>query len=580
MLRKFPLFTSGRKRCAAVCALLFVLSAAGLFFLGRFRENQRFSEFTREFFSEEIQSDAVSLHYTLADPEGFGIQNAPVTLGRVSLPESGQKAALENLLAALSSFSSPRLSEENRITLDVMTLSCQTSLDAAGLPPLYEPLGPSLGIQAQLPVLLAEYSFYDAQDISDYLALLSDMPSYFSSILDYEREKAQAGCFMSDASAGRVIAQCSAFISGGEDNYLQTIFEEKLAAFAEFTGEELSRLAAAHQELLSRAVLPAYRSLIDGLEALKGSGKNSMGLFYYPQGQQYYEYLLKSEVGVYDTPEEIEELLLSRLRDDASEIQKHLTEEPDLILRADSAEEQRSPEEILAELQEKIADDFPALDAPQYEVKYVHEDLEEFLSPAFYLTPPLDLKTSNSIYINGASELEGTELYTTLAHEGFPGHLYQTVFYQSTSPDPVRSLFEPGGYAEGWATYAEAFAYDYALTDSSLAELLRRNRSVTLCLYSLLDLGIHYHGWTQDTAAEFLRGFGISDPDTCAEIYQYIVETPANYLKYCVGSLYFEKLRGDCQKEQGDSFSLKEFHRRLLSIGPAPFPILEKYMLG
>src|SRR5699024_5592151 len=193
---------------------------------------------------------------------------------------------------------------------------------------------------------------------------------------------------------------------------------------------------------------------------------------------------------------------------------------------------------------------------------------------------PLDLETSNSIYINGASDLAGTELYTTLAHEGFPGHLYQTVFFERTDPNPVRSLFEPGGYVEGWATYTESYAYGYALSDSALAELLLRNRSVTLCLYSLIDLGIHYHGWTPDTASEFLRGFGITDPDTCAEIYQYIIETPANYLKYYVGSLCFEQLREEFRTQQGNDFSLKDFHEKLLRIGPAPFPVAEKYLLG
>lgn len=579
MFQKFS-FSRRRQLAVLACILALFLGAAGFLLLSRAQENRKFSEFTRDFFAGEITSDTLSLHYTLADPAVFGIQDYPVTFGCISSRSGEQNAALENLSSSLASFSPSRLSRENRITLDIMKLYCETALEAADLPPLYEPLSPSLGVQAQLPVLLAEYAFYDEQDILDYLALLKDMPSYFSSILDYEKEKADAGCFMSDTSADRITEQCSAFIAGGEHNYLQTIFQEKISEFPGLTEKECAALSETHRKLLTDHVLPAYQSLINGLNSLKGRGTNTMGLSYYPQGQEYYEYLLKSEVGVYDSPEEVENMLLARLQEDVSAIHALLSKDPGLIAKAYSDTDTRSPQEMLLDLQEKISEDFPALDAPEYEIKYVHEDLEEFLSPAFYLTPPLDLETSNSIYINGASDLAGTELYTTLAHEGFPGHLYQTVFFERTDPNPVRSLFEPGGYVEGWATYTESYAYGYALSDSALAELLLRNRSVTLCLYSLIDLGIHYHGWTPDTASEFLRGFGITDPDTCAEIYQYIIETPANYLKYYVGSLCFEQLQEEFRTQQGNDFSLKDFHEKLLRIGPAPFPVAEKYLLG
>ncbi len=579
MLQKFS-FIRRRWLGALACVLALLFGASSYLLLERAAENRRFTDFTRQVFIGEISSDTLSMHYLISDPEAFGIRDYTVTLGRIAADDEQKNANLENLMASLASFLPSRLTEENRITLDTMKLYCETALDAADLPPLYEPLSPSLGVQAQLPVLLAEYAFYEEQDILDYLALLKDLPSYFESILTYEKQKADAGCFMSDVSVDRITQQCSTFISGGEDNYLQTIFQEKLSEFPGLKEEECSRLSEAHRALLRESVIPAYRSLIDGLNNLKGSGTNTMGLSYYPQGKEYYEYLLKSEVGIWDSPQEMESMLLTCLQKDVSEIQSLLSEKPELITQAAADGSTRSPEEILLDLQEKIREDFPPLEAPEYEIKYVHKDLEDFLSPAFYLTPPLDMETSNSIYINGASKLTGIDLYTTLAHESFPGHLYQTVFSERTDPNPVRSLFQPGGYTEGWATYAETFAYGYALSDSDLADLLLLNRRVTLCLYSLLDVGIHYHGWTPETAAEFLRGFGITDPDTCAEIYQYVVETPANYLKYCVGSLCFWQLQDEYREERGEDFSTIEFHERILRIGAAPFPVVEKYLLS
>jgi len=210
--------------------------------------------------------------------------------------------------------------------------------------------------------------------------------------------------------------------------------------------------------------------------------------------------------------------------------------------------------------------------------------MEDYLSPAFYLTPPMDTGSPNVIYINRSGRTSNLELFTTLAHEGFPGHLYQTVFFGSQNPCHIRYLLTSSGYVEGWATYVESYAHSYAadyLDDEAASDLTRLawlNRSVNLCIYSLLDIGIHYRGWDQTKTAAFLQAFGIRQQSVIKEIFQYIVETPANYLKYYWGYLNFLDLKNFCEKKLGDEFILKEFHQKILEIGPVPFPILEKYI--
>ena len=88
--------------------------------------------------------------------------------------------------------------------------------------------------------------------------------------------------------------------------------------------------------------------------------------------------------------------------------------------------------------------------------------MQEYLSPAFYLTPPLDTRTPNIIYINPSDQRSNLELFTTLSHEGFPGHLYQTIFFGNTEPSDIRYLITSSGYIEGWATYIESYGYQYA----------------------------------------------------------------------------------------------------------------------
>lgn len=210
--------------------------------------------------------------------------------------------------------------------------------------------------------------------------------------------------------------------------------------------------------------------------------------------------------------------------------------------------------------------------------------MQEYLSPAFYLTPPLDTRTPNIIYINPSDQRSNLELFTTLSHEGFPGHLYQTIFFGNTEPSDIRYLITSSGYIEGWATYIESYGYQYAsnyLDDNDGSDyvcLTWLNRSINLCIYSLLDIGIHYYGWSQDEAARLLKLFGITNTNAISEIYQYIVETPANYLKYCWGYLCFLDLKTEWQTVLGNNFNPKAFHQYLLEIGPVQFPVLQKYM--
>lgn len=266
-------------------------------------------------------------------------------------------------------------------------------------------------------------------------------------------------------------------------------------------------------------------------------------------------------------------------------MQELLSSDPQLLSRAyNLTPSDLSPEQMLDYLQHVVTDDFPGVEVDSYEVKYVPESMEDFSSPAFYLTPPVDTLTPNTIYINQASQVSPAELFTTLAHEGFPGHLYQTVYFSKQDHHPIRELLSCSGYIEGWATYVEALSYDYASPflhiDQEILDFLCLNRSISLCLYAILDLGIHGQGWNAQTTADTLAVFGITDPDTCQEIFQYIVENPANYLKYYLGYLNFLDLREEVQSTAGSSFSPRDFHKNLLDIGPAPFPVVEKYLFA
>lgn len=569
-----------------LCLTLLTGTGIGYFTNHVWSEDGRFRSFTRKVFQKEVSGSLLSLHYSLAHPEKENIDRPAPTLGTVTSDMTDTYQLCRDYISKLKSFSYSELSRENRLTLDMLLLCFDTQLSLEGQELLEEMLSPSLGIQAQLPVLLAEYAFYEDQDISDYLNLLTSIEPYFDSILQFEEEKAAAGLFMSNKTLERILEQCRAFIQDPESNYMLEVFSEKLKDYGKFSPEDQKELEKQHKNILLNKVIPAYQKLMSGLKSLKDSGASSRGLAHFPGGREYYEYLLKSQVGAYTSVEQIRQRLTAQLEEDLGTIRLMLKEQPSLLRKLTDGTDLSSisPQNTLELLSRNIQKDFPALGETDYEVRYVHESMEDYLSPAFYLTPPLDTGSPNVIYINRASSGSNLELFTTLAHEGFPGHLYQTVYFASCRPDDIRYLFSSGGYVEGWATYIESYAYQYAadlMNDSAAADLTRLawlNRSVNLCLYSLMDIGIHYQGWTQAVTERLLNSMGITDASAAAEIYQYIVETPANYLKYYWGYLNFLDLKNEKETTLGDDFNLKEFHRQILEIGPVQFPVLEKYM--
>mgnify|MGYP005758445451 FL=1 len=576
-----------------IAPLLLALGAGAVFFFlsisRKDPENIRFEKYIDQIFQEELKGNTLNLHYTLAYPEDYGIKYYSVSLGTMK-PEALKENLEETrvLNKKLKSFDSGQLSEENQIIYDILSLEFSSQLSLGSSYLLAEPLGPNLGIQAQLPILLAEYTLRTSADIKDYFSLLSQIPDYFQSILEFEEEKARRDLFMSDASADRIIRQCQSFMETGEENYLYSMFRqriEELLTEKRITQDQADSFIEMQEKLMDQCVFPAYLTLSQGLEDLKGQGKNSGGLAHLEGGKEYYVYLIRSTVGDYRSPEEILQSLFLRLQTDYQKVQELLSSDPQLLSRAyNLTPSDLSPEQMLDYLQHVITDDFPGVEVDSYEVKYVPESMEDFSSPAFYLTPPVDTLTPNTIYINQASQVSPAELFTTLAHEGFPGHLYQTVYFSKQDHHPIRELLSCSGYIEGWATYVEALSYDYASPflhiDQEILDFLCLNRSISLCLYAILDLGIHDQGWNAQTTADTLAVFGITDPDTCQEIFQYIVENPANYLKYYLGYLNFLDLREEVQSTAGSSFSPRDFHKNLLDIGPAPFPVVEKYLFA
>lgn len=535
--------------------------------------DRQFRTFTRSLFQTEVSANTISLHYTLRSPSDYGIADIPATYGSLSSDPVAAKASVRNVLSSLQEFDPDTLSSENALTFKILDTYLKNASTGTDYLLYQEPLGPVSGIHTQLPVLLSEYSFYDTQDVETYLALLKETPSYFDSVIRFEQKKAASGLFMPDYQADSVLDTCQSFIDMGKENYLVSTFNERIASLDLLPENKKDSFQKENMKLVTEEIYPAYQNLITAIKSLKGKGMNEQGLSHFPYGKKYYEYLVRQTTGCNESISRLRLMTRAQILEDLSAMQKILFP-ADAALTQASVLEQTSPDSMLDDLRSKITDTFPKIPDVDFQVKYVPESMQDYLSPAFYMIPAIDNLTENVIYINNGQTASGLNLYTTLAHEGYPGHLYQTVYFSASEPDPIRSILDFGGYVEGWATYAEMMSYYLAPLPKTEASLLQKNSSVILGLYALADIGIHYDGWSVTDTVRFFSDYGINDPNAVQSVYKLIIGSPANYLKYYIGYLKFYELKKEMADALGNQFSQKEFHRAVLDVGPAPFEIV------
>lgn len=594
------------KQMLVMAGLLLAFSSMTIFLFAFRQDEKRFMNITSRIFVEEMTSNTLNMHYSLASPEKYGIYDYDARLPGYSAEGSkNAQIAAENTLAALNVIHMDNLSAQDAYLYQLLTRSLENSLELSSYAYYQEPLSPTSGMQVQLPVLLAEYTFRSERDVKDYLALLDQTDEYFASLLAYEQEKYAAGLCMPAFALRQVREQCDTIVTKEEleegTHFLQITFQERLKELCqqgEITLEEAEGYMVQNNRLLKTVLLPAYIALGDGLILLEDDSIHLTGLAALPQGREYYRALLTSQTGSYRSVEQIQDMLTRQFTDVYDSLQQLVHKHPEIVESYAVGQEISFPcttvTEMLNDLQQRMTQDFPLIPGERtyVTVKSVSDSLDDYCAPAFYLTPPLDDTDQNVIYINEKKTPSGLELYTTLAHEGYPGHLYQTVYNNRTAAEkgerPVRELLWYGGYLEGWALYVEFLSFDYAsdlLKENGLeqealcAQVEKYNRSLQLCLYSMLDIMIHYEGASYSQITKILESFGITDETSARTIYTYIALEPCNYLKYYLGYLEILSLQNTAMELWGNEYSDYQFHRFLLDAGPSDFTALEELLV-
>ena len=575
---------------ASICFIL--LSGTILFGCGQAStqtslKQKKFERFLNSCFREYAAENTVTLHFKLSNPSAYGIKT-PVSPTYGDLSSDALKkncSRSKELLQKLYTFPTSSLTKKQKLTWQIFQDYLNESIMNEKYILYSSPLGTN-GLQSEIPVTLSEYRLDNEKDIKDYLSLVNQVPELFTQILDFEQERRNAGLISPSFVISDTIDQIDQFLNASEENNpLIQSFEDRLTEVESLSKDQKASYIANNRLLVTDKVLPAYKSLKTSLQAYTNDSKNTSSkerLCEYKNGQDYYKFLLMSNVGTDFSPEDCITILESQLKNTVKDISSLTTKNKDLYTEYLSATPALSaPKEIMNTLKNDSLIDFPEIKNISCQLKNVPDALSGTSACAFYLVPPIDSTKDNIIYIN-KSRVDSNELFSTLAHEGYPGHLYQTNYFLTTNPSPLRTFLHCAGYDEGWGTYAQLYSYNFIefknvdeQTTKQLRQLYRDNDLLSLSLSSLCDLYVNYKNYDENALANYLQTYGI-DKDSAQNLYRYVIENPTTYLSYSIGYYELDQLKQTMSDSLGKAFKISDFHEAVLNAGSCNFSILRQ----
>ena len=575
---------------ASICFIL--LSGTILFGCGQAStqtslKQKKFDRFLNSCFREYAAENTVTLHFKLSNPSAYGIKT-PVSPTYGDLSSDALKkncSRSKELLQKLYTFPTSSLTKKQKLTWQIFQDYLNESIMNEKYILYSSPLGTN-GLQSEIPVTLSEYRLDNEKDIKDYLSLVNQVPELFTQILDFEQERRNAGLISPSFVISDTIDQIDQFLNASEENNpLIQSFEDRLTEVESLSKDQKASYIANNRLLVTDKVLPAYKSLKTSLQAYTNDSKNTSSkerLCEYKNGQDYYKFLLMSNVGTDFSPEDCITILEAQLKNTVKDISSLTAKNKDLYTEYLSATPALSaPKEIMKTLKNDSLIDFPEIKNISCQLKNVPDALSGTSACAFYLVPPIDSTKDNIIYIN-KSRVDSNELFSTLAHEGYPGHLYQTNYFLTTNPSPLRTFLHCAGYDEGWGTYAQLYSYNFIefknvdeQTTKQLRQLYRDNDLLSLSLSSLCDLYVNYKNYDENALANYLQTYGI-DKDSAQNLYRYVIENPTTYLSYSIGCYELDQLKQTMSDSLGKAFKISDFHEAVLNVGSCNFSILRQ----
>lgn len=532
---------------------------------------ESFSEFEDELFQEMMSEDYTTLHFSLRDYQKYGIEKPEVNIGDASWDEYEDSVEdCDEYLKKLQSFDYDSLSETEQKDYRTIAFYLERNKELNSYPYFDWAFNSAEGVIDNLLTTFTEFVFYEKEDIDDYLTTLASVPAYLDQCLENTKKQAAEGYFLTDAMLKETEDAIAKFVDKKDDNELIKIFDENIDAFDGLSAEEKEAYKKKNQEIVLNAYIPSYEKVAEELQKLKGARKADYNVSSLDDGSEYYAALARYKTSIDADVETILDICTQYIEksvDELYDIMQNHSEVTEETLDFDSAED------VLSYLEGHL-DAFPALDKVYYNVQYLDPSVANDSIVAYYLSPPVDDMRDNVIKINGDNVSDVIDLYTTLAHEGFPGHLYQTNYYIQQQPSLLRTQLTMMGYQEGWGMFAEGQALHVSGLSEYASEYQKINIELNYVLSAAVDLGVNGLGWSTKDVSKYLDNLDLNS-SIAKDLYDFATLQPGTILPYGVGVAMFELLENKAKNALGNDFDQKAFNEVLLNDGNRPFEVVE-----
>ena len=534
------------------------------------------------------KTDIISMVFDIEDPSKFGMNWPDVGIEPWS-PDDDQKGqeSIQQVLTTLNEIDFGSLELEDQILYDTLMHDYTLANEMNGMDYYTSSMNSLTGENMELPIIFATLGFDDQADVERYLKMLADVKPYFESLFEYEKKVAEAGNSRPDAILDKLLESLEAVYKNHEGNYMYTTFEDRVNAM-DLDDAVKKDLIAKNKEILDTSFFPAYEELKKNMETLRGTAKTSGKICEMQGGKAFYEKYFQLRSGTSLTIDEAKKFLLDDINAKYSdfyaklfklnqqqndELMKHMSQDPSVAITTGSFE---SDVEFC---KDAIKSDFPDIGDVKYTIYHIPKELSKNLSPAAYMSTPVDDINKNVLMLNDHSTGLG-DMLTTVAHEAFPGHLFEAVYHMQH----MNNFYQKGGttaYKEGWSTYSEDYIMNLT-TGYDLQVYECFDLYIALLNYQMqayLDICVHYDGWGRDEVVNFANQYFPGAGEELADaFYDRIVEIPCYVTPYCFGNMCCSKIINDAMAQYGSQYSKKEIHAAYLDMGPSSFDLLEKYM--
>ena len=558
-------------------------------------ENETFNEYLDMFFVEYLKEDQLSVNIFCENPEDFGLSHYAAEWysyeASTDEEKAEYKAYLEELLEELEGFKNDRLSKLQWVAYNKVSdflyenISLYEVDDIEFLNLRYvDQFG---GYVADFSTYMEAYSLYSEQEVEDIVSYIQSTKTAFPSYLDYLEDRTNAGYALSDFTITKMQEYLDNILINKDSYYLVSYLCDKIDALTFLNADEKTNYKTQVENEMKDCFMVGVAALKNGLDNYKGKlAKEDEGyLAKYEDGKKVYLSSLDSLLGIndFDVEAYIKEIdsafdkasskYMSILRSIASAHGFSYVNEVEEFVNK-SIIYGGTPDEMMEYLKEFAPTIVPNLiNNPTINFKYM--DLasgEASNAVAYYMKSSLDNSGSEYITLNPVKLEDGNDTLGTLAHEGYPGHLYAYVHSKEIGQHNLSTIMTSTAHGEGWATYVELKLYEYAKENSNddafkqAMDYLIANQSLGFLLETRLDIGIHYEGWTVKAVAKYLNRKGYNG-DAAQEIYDLLIETPSQYAAYGYGKLYFVNLHNEAKKILGAHYNEIEFNAMIHSRG-------------